>query len=77
MEKIKTDHIWLTELVERIELLRSLSVFNSHFLEAATTGGRIHCSFNVAGTDTFRWSSSANGFGEGTNLQNIPKGSEE
>lgn len=32
---------------------------------------RISCSYNVAGTENWRWSSSANAFGRGTNLQNI------
>lgn len=77
LEQLREKHTWLKPVFDRIELLRSLSVFNSHFLEAGISpAGRIHCSFNIAGTDTFRWSSSANGFGEGTNLQNIPKGNE-
>lgn len=33
--------------------------------------GRMRTSYNVAGTETGRWSSSANAFGGGTNLQNI------
>ena len=33
--------------------------------------GRMRCSYNVVGTETGRWSSSENVFGEGTNLQNI------
>jgi DNA polymerase I-like protein with 3'-5' exonuclease and polymerase domains len=33
--------------------------------------GRLRTSYNVAGTETGRWSSSANAFGSGTNLQNI------
>lgn len=33
--------------------------------------GRMRTSYNIAGTDTDRWSSSANAFGTGTNLQNI------
>jgi uracil-DNA glycosylase family 4 len=35
---------------------------------------RLRCSYNVAGTVTFRFSSSENAFGSGTNLQNITKG---
>lgn len=35
---------------------------------------RIRCSYNVAGTTTFRFSSSENAFGSGTNLQNLTKG---
>jgi DNA polymerase I-like protein with 3'-5' exonuclease and polymerase domains len=34
-------------------------------------GSRMSCSYNVAGTENWRWSSSANAFGRGTNLQNI------
>lgn len=34
---------------------------------------RLRCSFNVAGTETGRWSSSESAFKEGTNLQNITK----
>jgi DNA polymerase-1 len=33
---------------------------------------RIRTSYNVAGTETGRWSSSENAFGTGTNLQNFP-----
>ncbi len=33
--------------------------------------GRMRTSYNVAGTETGRWSSSSNAFGGGTNLQNI------
>ncbi|HWI68255.1 MAG TPA: DNA polymerase, partial [Nitrospiraceae bacterium] len=38
--------------------------------------GRLRCSFNVAGTETFRLSSSKNAFNSGLNLQNIPPGGE-
>lgn len=65
---------WLSPLLERLSYLRSLGVFISHFLEAKTSlDGRMRCTFNIAHPDTFRWSSNSNGFGEGTNLQNIPK----
>ena len=66
---------YLTEVFSAIQQLRSIGVFASNFLDVNTGfDGRLRCSFNVGGTDTFRWSSSANGYGEGTNLQNIPKG---
>ena len=35
---------------------------------------RLRCSYNVAGTDTFRFSSSEDAFGSGTNLQNVSIG---
>jgi uracil-DNA glycosylase family 4 len=63
-------------ITSRIEALRSLGVFNSTFVCAALDrDGRMRCSFNVAGTTTYRWSSSSNAWGTGTNLQNLPKGS--
>ncbi len=66
---------WLSPLIERLRHLRSLGVFTSNFLEArASVDGRMRCTFNIAHPETFRWSSNSNGFGEGTNLQNIPKG---
>lgn len=66
---------WLSPLIERLRHLRSLGVFTANFLEArASADGRMRCSFNIAHPETFRWSSNSNGFGEGTNLQNIPKG---
>jgi DNA polymerase I-like protein with 3'-5' exonuclease and polymerase domains len=34
---------------------------------------RLRTSYNVAGTETGRWSSSTNAFGSGTNLQNFPE----
>ena len=33
--------------------------------------GRMRCSYNVSGTENWRWSSSKNVYGRGTNLQNI------
>ncbi len=66
---------WLSPLIERLRHLRSLGVFTSNFLDArASVDGRMRCTFNIAHPETFRWSSNSNGFGEGTNLQNIPKG---
>lgn len=64
-------------LVNKILELRSLNVFLSTFVNAPVDrDGRIRCSFNIAGTETYRFSSSKNAFGSGLNLQNIPKGGE-
>lgn len=66
---------WLSPLIERLRHLRSLNLFTANFLDARPgVDGRMRCSFNIAHPETFRWSSNSNGFGEGTNLQNIPKG---
>lgn len=62
-------------LVRRIREMRSLGVFRSTFVEARLDrDGRLRSSYNIAGTETFRFSSSTNPFGSGLNLQNIPKG---
>jgi uracil-DNA glycosylase len=68
----------LRPLIRRISEYRSLGVFKSTFVDATLDSDqRMRCSFNIAGTETFRFSSSENAFGSGTNLQNIPKGSED
>jgi len=67
----------LKPLIRKVLEFRSLGVFLSTFVNAALDNdGRIRCSFNIAGTETYRFSSSQNAFGSGLNLQNIPKGGE-
>ena len=64
--------------VELVDKRRSLGVFLSTFcMMPLDSDGRMRCSFNVCGTETFRFSSSENAFGSGGNLQNIPKGNED
>ena len=65
-------------LVDKISEYRSLNVFFSTFISAPLdTDGRMRCSFNIGGTETYRFSSSKNAFGSGLNFQNIPSGGEE
>ena len=65
-------------LIQRLETSRSVAVFQSHFIDAELDGDdRMRCSYNPAGTETFRFNSSKNAFGRGTNLQNLPRGEEE
>lgn len=76
--RIKTSYPILSQLVEPIQSLRSLGVIASNFLTARTDDdGRVRCTFDVTGTDTFRWSSYENAFWRGTNLQNIPTEKDE
>lgn len=66
---------WLGPLFEALRHLRSINVFNKNFLAARMRAdGRMCSTFNIAHPETFRWSSNRNGFGEGLNGQNIPKG---
>lgn len=75
LETIATREPLLKPLCDVIRELRSLGVFRSTFLEAPVDHDqRMRCSFNIAGTETYRFSSSENAFGSGMNLQNIPKG---
>ena len=68
----------LRPLVKAIGEYRSLGVFLSTFVLAPLDiDGRMRTSYNICGTETFRFSSSENAFGSGTNLQNIPKGGDD
>jgi len=62
-------------ILDIIIALRKLRKLMSGFLEVETDpfDNRIRCAYNVAGTETWRISSSGSIFGGGTNLQNIPK----
>ena len=61
-------------VIDAIIEFRRAGTFNS----VATTGidwdHRIRCSYNIAGTETYRLASSEDAFGFGTNLQNISSG---
>jgi len=71
-------HPELKRMFTALREYRSIGVFHNTFIKAQLEpNNRMKCSFNVAGTETFRWSSSENAFGRGTNLQNIPSGNEE
>lgn len=71
-------HPEFIRLFESLRDYRSLGVFYNTFVKAPLDpDGRMRCMFNTSGTETFRWSSSSNAFGRGTNLQNIPSGNEE
>lgn len=75
LSKIADREPLLKPLVRKIQELRSLGVFLSTFVNAPLDiDGRMRCSFNIAGTETYRFSSSTNAFGTGLNLQNIPSG---
>jgi DNA polymerase I-like protein with 3'-5' exonuclease and polymerase domains/uracil-DNA glycosylase len=70
---LTTKYPILTQLTNAILQLRSLGVLRSTFVEAELgLDGRIHCTYSVPGTATYRLSSSKDAFGSGGNLQNIP-----
>lgn len=69
---------YLLPVFRTLQALRSLNVFHSHFIDVKSSpANRFVTQFNIARPETFRWSSSANPFGEGTNMQNLPKVQED
>ena len=75
LQELKRKNPEYTRIFDTLAECRSISVYHNTFIQAGLDhGDRMRCSFNIAGTKTFRWSSSENAFGRGTNLQNIPIG---
>ena len=73
LDRLATKEPLIRPLVARIRETRSLRVLRATFIETRLdSDGRVRCSYNVAGTETFRFSSSKNAFGNGLNLQNVP-----
>ncbi len=67
----------LEPIIVAMEEYRSLGVFQNNFCRARLDpDNRMRSSFAIAGTETFRFTSSKNAFGGGTNMQNIPPGTE-
>ncbi len=86
--QVTTDDEALTKIIKRsnilapiaqtIQELRSIAIFSKNYCQARLDpDNRMRCSFNIAGTETFRWSSSENAWGRGANLQTIPAGTED
>lgn len=77
LQKLKKKEPLLTPIFDIILEYRSLGVFFSTFIQSPLDwDNRIRSSFGVGATETFRNTSSADVFGFGGNLQNIPKGNE-
>ena len=66
----------LAPIAERINLIRSYNTAASVCKARASEDGRWRCSFNIGGTENYRFSSDKNPWGEGTNLQNLTLGKE-
>lgn len=71
LEKLRDSFIYPKPFINCVmhirDLVKQLAVLNS----GIDPDGRMRCSYNVAGTDTGRWSSNKNAWGSGTNTQNI------
>lgn len=78
LQELKAKNPGLARIFDCLIDCRSIGVYHNTFIKAELElNGRMKCMFNPAGTSTFRWSSSSNAFGRGTNLQNIPMGEED
>jgi len=79
LEKLAQKEPLVRPIVKRIQDFRSCETLASNALKASAIGwdDRIHCSYNISGTITFRFSSSADAFGSGCNLQNITSGDDD
>ena len=77
LPKLKRQAPYLSRIVDTLLELRSIEVFASTFVHAPIDpDGRMRTSFNPAGPETYRWSSSKNPLGTGGNMQNLPSGKE-
>lgn len=78
LRKIGDREPLLKPILNKIAEMRSIKVFLSTFINSsADQDGKMRCSYNITGTDTYRFNSKKNVFGSGMNLQNIPSGDEE
>lgn len=60
-----------------IEEMRSLAKFSDFVKMRLDPDNRMRCYFDPSGTETFRYASRENAFGNGGNLENISKGRED
>lgn len=70
LEKL-SEYFYARPLINTILAIRETSKKLSVFETEISHDGRMRTSYNVAGTETGRWSSSSSADGSGTNLQNI------
>lgn len=78
LDRLRKREPAIRPFLDTISELRSIGVFWNTFVKAPLDhDGRMRCSYNIAGTETYRYSSSSDAFGFGTNLQNLPQGNED
>jgi len=70
LEKVHDIHYYTRPLIKAIWALKDVSKEIEFLERGVEDDGRVHCSFNITGTETGRWSSSKNPWGRGANFQN-------
>lgn len=73
LELIRDGEPKAREICEIILSTRHADKVHGSLVNAVSANGRVYTSFNVGATVDARWSSSANCYKEGTNLQNLPE----
>lgn len=73
MRMAKAD-LWLTPVTTRINQIRSYGTAIAACAAKTDRDGRWRCSYNMAGTENYRFSSDTNPMGVGLNLQNLTLG---
>lgn len=74
LDRISRKNWALQPLIERIQALRTLDVFQSNFLSVKLReDARLCAAFNIGFVETMRFSSNTDAFGNGFNLQNLPR----
>lgn len=70
LEKL-SQYLWAAPICRVLMQFRDLDKEKDFLFARVDTDGRLRTSYNIAGTDTWRFSSSENAFGTGTNTQNV------
>lgn len=74
LEIIKKRDPIVIPICEAISEIRTMKIFSAVCHQEIDHDGRMRCSYNVPGTNTYRFNSKEDAFGYGTNLQNISTG---
>jgi len=69
--------VLLAPICYGINDVRSLGTFKSVTAQELDHDGRMRCAYQVPGTETYRYNSTQDAFGYGTNLQNVSSGNEK
>ena len=71
LERLHREYSRAMPVTSHLLKMRDLEKTVETLTKKLSPSGRWHANFNIAGTDTGRWSSSEHPFGMGSNLQNI------
>lgn len=71
LEKIRDHYFVAVPYISLILAIRDFVKTRSVLVSGVDPDGRMRTSYNIGGTNSGRWSSSANAFGTGTNFQNL------